>query len=150
MKKTVSLILSLLLCLTLFVPASAADRSDPTAPLVTYFETDLGDGFTVEEELVVSANTRSTTITVHRTANVKFNGTLVAVITLYGTFIYNGSTVRVYSKSVTKTLYDGWNYTQQSLTSSGGTITLKGYVSKLLHKYTFTLTLTCDKDGNLS
>jgi hypothetical protein len=51
---------------------------------------------------------------------------------------------------VTKTLADGWSYTQSSLTTSGGTITLNGSVSKLLLKYSFTLTLTCDKNGNIS
>lgn len=149
MKKLVSVILSLLVCLTVCSPAFALEDSVLGTSSIIYSEPDLGDGFTAEDTLIVYENARSNSKPASKTSKIEFDGSTVAVITLHGTFIYDGSSVQVSSKSVTKTLYDGWSYTQNSLTSSGGTITLKGTVSKLLQKYSFMLTLTCDKNGNI-
>ena len=47
--------------------------------------------------------------------------------------------------------YEGWSYKQNSFTSSGGTITLDAKLTKLLvMNIPFTITLSCDKDGNIS
>jgi hypothetical protein len=150
MKKILSVILSVLLCLAMCVPAFAADDLALGAADVVGSGEALEDGFTVEDELIVYGNARSTSKTASKVRTIKSGSTTVATITLTGTFSYTGSSVSVVSKSVTKTLADGWSYTQSSLTTSGGTITLNGSVSKLLLKYSFTLTLTCDKNGNIS
>jgi hypothetical protein len=150
MKKVLSVILSVLLCLAMCVPAFATDDLALGAAGIVGGDEASEAGFTVEEELIVYGNTRSTSKTASKVQTIKSGGTTVATITLTGTFSYTGSSVSVVSKSVTKTLADGWSYTQSSLTTSGGTITLKGSVSKLLLKYNFTVTLTCDKNGNIS
>ncbi len=47
--------------------------------------------------------------------------------------------------------YNGWSYIQDSLTSSGGTVTLNGKLTKwLILSNSFTMTLTCDANGNIS
>lgn len=150
MKKMISIVLSLLLCFTFCSPAFALENPALNTTPFTYSEADLGDGFAVKDELIVYETARSFSKSAAKTRSISFGGATVATITLHGTFVYNGSTVSVASKSVTKTLQDGWTYTQNSLTSSGGTITLHGTVSKSIYKASFTLTLTCDKNGNVS
>lgn len=56
------------------------------------------------------------------------------------------------SKSVTQSdTYDGWSYVQNSLTSSGGTVTLNAKLTKwIILNTSFTMTLSCDEDGNIS
>ena len=81
-----------------------------------------------------------------------YNGVVIGVIAMKGTFRYDGSTVSVASKSVTQTdTYEGWSYKQNSFTSSGGTVTLDAKLTKLIFlNIPFTMMLSCDKDGNIS
>lgn len=75
----------------------------------------------------------------------------IAEISLTATFRYNGSTVSVVSKSVSNyTTYDGWSYQQNSLTSSGGTVTLTGKLKKGLLNTSVNFSITCDASGNIS
>lgn len=149
MKKYVALILCVCMICTFAVPVGAAQE-----PIVVYSKTTILDNgmIALDEVLVYSENSRSTDITRTRRRTISDNGTTIAVIAFTATFRYDGNSVSVISKSVTQCdIYEGWNYTQTSFTSSGGTVTLNGKLSKwLLINKSFQLTLTCDKNGNIS
>lgn len=63
-----------------------------------------------------------------------------------------GTSVSVVSKTVTNTdTYNGYGYVQNSFTSSGGSVTLNARLTKWIVLNTpFTMTLSCDKNGNIS
>lgn len=148
MKKVCCLLIcAILICGFAFPAAAQEQQTDSTRNVIV-----LDNGITLTEELVVFDNARASTKTGQRTTTVTKSGTTIAVITIQATFSYDGSTVSVTSKSVTqKTTYDGWSYSQQSFTSSGGTVTLNAKLTKLLViSQAVTVKLTCDKNGNIT
>lgn len=147
MKRCLLSFVSILILVSLCVPCFAISPSEQT----TVETTVLDNGIVIVDTLTVFENARATTKTASKTREITSGTTLIAEITIKGTFSYNGTTSSVVSKSVTQTdTYDGWSYKQSSFTSSGGTITLNGKVTKLLTSQSFTLTLSCDKNGNIS
>lgn len=148
MKRIFSILICFVLLISLAVPALAAE----TQTVLSRSESLTEDGIMVIDELVAYPQMRSSEKSYGHSKTFSSNGTTIAVIAIQGTFRYDGNTVSVASKSVTQTsTYDGWSYSQTSFTSSGGTITLSGKLTKPLHpSISFTMTLTCDKDGNIS
>lgn len=148
MKKIVSLITCILLLAAIALPASATGRTDVVYSNVTVLE----DGTQITDEIIVGPQTRANGVTATRTQTISRDGTVIGRLAFQATFIYDGTTAYVSSKSVTRTdTYEGWNYKQNSFTSSGGTVTLDGKLTKLLVLTTkFSMSLTCDKYGNLS
>lgn len=148
MKRILSIILCTILFASLFIPTYAAEQTD----VIYREETILEDGTVVTDEIIVTTNARATQKTATRRKTFTKSDETIAVIAFQATFRYDGSSVSVVSKSVTQTdTYDGWNYSQTSFTSSGGTVTLSGKLTKLLIvSQSFTFSLTCDKNGNLS
>lgn len=140
-------------CLALFtclcVPAQAAGI---TSDLATVTEIDLGDGFTATDVLTVDTATRASTRYATRLRTFYFHDEVIAEIKIKAQFRYDGSSVSVLSKEVSQCdTYDGWKFTQTSFTSSGGTITLNGKLTKLLfYKALVEISLSCDKNGNIS
>lgn len=104
------------------------------------------------EELIVQDQARTASKSANRTQTFKKSGVKIAEIGVTGVFRYDGSTVSVTSKIVSpKTTYDGWSFSQSSFTSSGGTIKLSGKLTKLLNtSVPVSITLSCDKDGNIT
>ncbi len=159
--KTKRSIVFLVLCavmiaaLTQPVFAEASDTTVPADELLSRRVETMQNGWTVITETRLLnqsiAATRSTK-TVSTTKTVKNGNSVIGIFTIKATFQYDGSTVSVISKSVTRAdTYDGWSYTQTSFTSSGGTVTLNGKLTKLLHSSVyFSMSLTCDKNGNVS
>ena len=145
MKRFLCFVLSILLLISISAPAFASE----TSPIK---ETDLGNGITLIEEVIEFPQARTTERTAVKRGTFKEGDTVVAVVVFQATFHYDYTTVSVYSKSVTQTdTYEGWNYKQTSFTSSGGTVTLTGKLTKLLViNRPFTLSLTCDAYGNIS
>ena len=155
------IIVFLLLCAVMFaaltqpVFAEASDTTVPSDELLSRRVETMQNGWTVitETRLLSQsiAATRSTK-TVSTTKTVKSGNTVLGIFTIKATFQYDGSTVSVTSKSVTRAdTYDGWSYTQTSFTSSGGTVTLNGKLTKLLtFPKSFSMSLSCDKNGNVS
>ena len=145
-------ILAIMLCTFLFasvsIPTYAAEQTD----VIYCEETVLEDGTVVRDEIIVTANARATQKTATRRKTFTKDDETIAVIAFKATFQYNGSSVSVVSKSVTQTdTYNGFSYSQTSFTSSGGTVTLSGKLTKyLIFTQSFTFSLTCDKNGNLS
>lgn len=153
MKKCLSFILFLMFVIMMITPVFAADTADTNGTVIFYREETLDNGITVIEEIIETSQTRATGKTCTRTNTFKDGDTVIAVIAFQATFHYDGTTVIVASKSVTQTdTYDGWNYKQTSFTSSGGTVTLDARLTKWLGIFNnaFTMSLSCDKDGNIS
>lgn len=148
MKRCLTLIVVFLILLSNTISVSAA-QSESIIHSQSYA---LENGIVVTDELISSSPLRSSTrdYTLRRTFST--GGTTIAIIALYGEFTYDGSHVSVLEKSVTQTsTYNGWNYAQTSLTSSGGTITLNAKLTKLLHSsIPINMTLSCDANGNIS
>ena len=145
-------LLTVCICAVLFVcmvfPASAAEQQ----PEEYQAERVLGNGLTVIDEITIYPMARSTDKRAERKATIKDGDTVIAIIAFEAVFRCDGSTVSVVSKTVTQTdTYSGWSYKQKSFTSSGGTVTLDAKLTKLLiFNNSFTMTLSCDKNGNIS
>ena len=148
MKRLVSVCSVLAIILSLAVPAFASEQETLVSQEVIVLE----DGITITDELYEISVARSSNKEYVRQKTIKSNGTTIGIIAIKGKFSYNGTTVSVVSKSVTQTdTYNGWSYKQNSFTSSGGTITLDAKLTKLLvPSVDFTITLSCDKNGNIS
>ncbi len=148
MKRLISCFLAFALIISLCIPAFAAEQSNV---LLTQ-EIDLGNGIIMIDELIEYTTARSSDRTYARTRTIKINDATVGVITIIGIFRYDGTSVSVVSKVVDQTeTYHGWSYKQNSFTENGGTITLDAKLTKLFYpSIPFTVTLSCDKDGNIT
>lgn len=148
MKKTLSLFMCLFLIVSMTLTVSALD----TRKVIYRTEEVLNNGVIVISEIIDHSQARSTTKNYEHTKTYTRNGTTIAVISICGSFRYYGSSVSVLSKSVTRTdTYNGWSYAQNSFTSSGGTISLSGKLTKLLNSsIAVSMTLNCDASGNIS
>lgn len=149
MKRFATILLAFVLVSALFTPALAAEEN---TQVIAVQETALENGITVVDEILESAQSRSTDKSYTRKRSFYDGDTLIAVIAFDAVFRYDGSTVSVVSKSVTQTdTYDSWNYSQTSFTSSGGTVTLSGKLTKwLVFNNSFSMGMTCDANGNIS
>lgn len=148
MKKLLIALLTLTLLFSCVPVASAAADGE----VIYHSQYCIDDDITVVDEIIAYSQLRSQDKTYEFNRKITANGTTIGDISIKGTFRYDGTTVSVVSKSVTKKdTYDGWKYSQTSFTSSGGTITLKAKLTKTLTpSISFTMTLSCDKDGNIS
>lgn len=148
MKKILSLVICFVLLASVLSPVYATEQSE----IIYSEEVILEDGTIVKDEIIVTSHARSTDKTATRRRTLKDGDTVIGIIAFQATFRYDGSTVSVVSKSVTQTdTYEGYSYNQTSFTSSGGTVTLEGKLTKLLiFSTSFSMSLTCDKNGNLS
>lgn len=111
------------------------------------------DGLTIIEtvEVVSQARASTTEKTVRKNFEITDGSDVIADITIRGTFEYNGSDVKVVLKEIVQcNTYHGWKFSQTGFSSSGGTITLSGKLSKVLSSKNISLSLSCDKNGNVS
>lgn len=148
MKRLLTICSCAILLVSIVFPASAAEQ-----PQEEYgAERILENGLTVIDEITVYPQSRSTDKRAERKRTLKDGETVIGIIAFEAVFRYDGSTVSVVSKTVTQTdTYAGWSYKQKSFTSSGGTVTLDAKLTKLLiFNNSFTMTLSCDKNGNIS
>lgn len=151
MKKSFTLFLAVLMILSLLpVQAFAADST------VTY---DDDGGYTVVTIEKDPQNVTRAGNTVSGSAKYEYfsaDGDLQWKIVLHATFTYNGSTSSCTSvNSLTVKVYDdGWSLDSKSYSKSGNTATGNVTMAKKLlvgsGKVPITLTLSCDKNGNLS
>jgi len=148
MKKLLSIVLSFLLVFSVLPAVSAAEQES----VISQQRIELENGIVIIDTLVECKNARIMGKAARRTATIYHEDVLVGKITLAAGFEYDGTTVTVTSKGVTETsTYEGWSYMQNSLTSSGGTVTLNARLTKFLTRYIpFTITITCDANGNIS
>lgn len=148
MRKVLSLFLAISFLFIMILPGSATENEN----IIFYDQYTTKDGITVTCELIEHPQMRSNTKGYTYRRSFEKDNTVIGAIAIHGSFQYDGNTVSVVSKSVTQTnTYDGWKYKQNSFTSSGGTITLDAKLTKLLvMNIPFTMTLSCDKNGNIS
>lgn len=148
MKRLLSLLLCPVIVLMLITPAHATAQNSVIHTQETVFD----NGLTVIDQVIDITTSRASDKSYARTKTIKDGDTVVAIITIAATFRYDGTTVSVVSKAVTQSdTYDGWEYVQNSFTSSGGTVTLDAKISKwFIFNAPFTMTLSCDKNGNIS
>lgn len=148
MRRFSSYVLMMLLLIITAMPVQASEVKNT----IHHSETLLGTGLTVIDEVIVYSHTRSSTQSYERSKTFVKDGVTIAVIAIRGSFRYDGTSVSVIFQSVTRSdTYDGWSYSQKSFSSDNGTITLNGKLTKtLVPSISFTMTLSCDKDGNIS
>ena len=148
MKKKLSVILTaaLLVC-AMVLPASAAQE---TYCQIETIYTDFGP---VEVKTVITvyeSPTRSSTKSADIARTFIYDGSTIAVVTLYATFGYNGSSAWVISTSSSHTTYNGWSYGNENITTSGGTATLTATLTKLFNRAPVNISLTCSPTGQIS
>ena len=149
MKRVLSLILCMVSLLVLAVPAFAAERVEGN--VVYRDEFTLENGLTVVREIVDVSFARSAEKTYIQSWQIKSGSTVVANIEITATYHCDGRSVYVVSKTVSRAdTYNGWNFTQNYLIAGGGTVTLSATLTKGTKTMPITLTLTCDKNGNIS
>lgn len=151
MKKLLSLILCCILIASAALPTYAAGQEE----VIYSQEYTLEGGIVVRDEIIVQTQTQARTTsykTATRKATFTKDDTTIAIIAFQATYRFDGSTAVVIAKSVTQTdTYEGWSYKQTDFTSNGGTVTLEGKLTKLLiFNQTFSLSMTCDKNGTIS
>ena len=111
--------------------------------------------------IVVTTEVYETRATQTKSANKKYsyttsNGDVEWIITLNGTFTYTGTTSTCTASSCTVTVNDNsWYVVSKTASRSGSTATANVTMGRKLLGITiakddYTLTLTCDKNGNLS
>lgn len=107
--------------------------------------------FEIETTTIVYSMARSNSIGADKIYTVKSGGKIIAEITLSATFGYDGNTAWVTSASGSHTTYDGWSYSNEKITKSGGTATL---TARLTHAKNGTVavntSLTCSPTGQIS
>lgn len=153
MKKLISSVVCCSMLLGTSVPCALAFEA-PSAYAQTVSTYQLSNDITVKERIIeyTNSSTRANSRTAAREQEFYSGRTLIGKIVITGTFTYDGKTSRVTSKSVSsKKTYDGWSYTQNSFTSDGGTIELTGKLKKASYgSVDVDISLSCDKDGNIS
>jgi len=147
MKKMMKLgSLILVLALLLAPSAQAASMSYEVEQMETFEQ-----GVTVERTIVVFESfSRSSTKRATITDTYKNNGTIIATVSLDVTFGYDGSTSWVVSKTSSSTVYGGWSYTSEKISTSGGNVSLSATLKKGISSAPVSMSLVCSRSGAIS
>lgn len=152
-KRFLSLLLAMVLCVAILPQyALASEKHEDAVQTIT-----LDDG----DFIIVTTEVYETRATQTKSANRKYSyttssGDVEWVITLNGTFTYTGTTSTCTASSCTVTINDNsWYVVSKSASKSGSTATANVTMGRkvlgiTITKNDYTLTLTCDKNGNLS
>ena len=147
-KRFVYLIMLALFVCAMILPANAAQG---TVLETETIQTDDGAVEVNRTVTVCSSIARSNTKSAHVVEEYKYNGKVVGEVTLSATFGYDGKTAWVISASGSHTTYDGWTYSNEKITKSGGTATL---TATLAHSHNGNISvrtpLTCSPTGQIS
>lgn len=112
---------------------------------------DLGNGYSVVITTGTTAGSARAQTSNYCQGTYYCGSTKIGTVTLHATFNYDGSTVSVQSAYATYVLATGWAYKNQTITKSGGTAHLTvNLVKSGYATVPVSLSLTCDKDGNVS
>lgn len=150
MRRTVSFVLAVLLLASFLSHSFAASAISDT---VTYF----GDGSYITTYITV-IDTRATNSKVgSRTFTyTKSNGEVAWKAVLTGNFTYNGFTAYCGTASCDFTIYDSaYSVASESTTKVGATAKaewtiIEKFLGVTISQEDYSMTLTCDKNGNLS
>lgn len=149
MKRFLALTLAIVLCFSAIPMVSAADTD---TDLVSSTRTDFEDGSYMVREVrqTVSKARASTTSGAAIEIYYDSTGTKIFGVAVDGTFTYDGSTATANSSSCVVYIFDdSATYVSKSTYTSGDTAYGVGTVKYLSKNRSLTVTLTCDKNGNL-
>lgn len=150
-KRIITIFLVVLMTAALLAPAANADYILKNAVTVT----DLGNGITVESTIFIEEEASPLSLMSTKKATkqdvYKNNGTEIATVSITASFGYDGSTSWVNSASVSKSVASGWKYSNEDITTSGGTATVTALLKKTgvvtVNVYTY---ISCSPDGDIS
>lgn len=135
------------LIFTMALPVGAASQTVCETKTVT---TVYGD-FEVEETLVVYSAARSSTKSASKSQTIKYDGVVIADVTLHATFGYDRRTSWVVNAYSTRTTYGSWSYGSESITKSGGTSSLSAMLRNSNARNTpVNISMTCSPSGSIS
>lgn len=160
MKKTLSIILSLLLMIFL-CSLSFAETTDHIVSSTVYVYSDGSYGVTTitesRDDFIVSTNAlKATKLGSISYSHYNASNVLLWKVTLDATFSYNGSTATCISATPSYTIYNSlWKVTKATASHSGntatGSFTAKRYTLGIpVETINKTLTLTCSPNGTIS
>ena len=146
MKKLVSFALCVMMLCAAALPAGAAPSDDQNIS-VTVSE----DG---RLEIITVLETENSllraSMPAYKTSYVKYDGKLIAEVTLSATFGYDGDEAWVEESESDYETYDGWRYGSERIRESGDTVSLS---AKLSHATEGTssvnISMTCSPNGTI-
>lgn len=153
MKRFLSLLFCALICVTIIPCHISAEESNPDDQIIiAQTVEDVGNGFYYIETISVpAAQTYGNTRTGTKTAQCVYSGATIFTIAVTGTFTYDGTTADATSATYSFTIFseDATAKSRNAYTSGSSAIASASvyYKGFTLQK---TVTLTCDKNGNLS
>lgn len=153
MKKSV--IAMCLVVFTIGIMLAPAAQATFTPGEITTTVMELGRGITVKSTVTIcesiSAYSTMASKTAKKTDIYERNGTEIATVIITASFGYDGTTSWVNSASVSKSVSSGWTYTNENLTTSGGTATVTALLKKTgietVDVYTY---ISCSHNGDIS
>lgn len=151
-KRIITLFIAVLL--VAMVPALAV-QAVYIPDKVTTTVTDLGNGITVESTIFVEEEftpfSLMSTIKATKQDVYKCSGSQIATVSITASFGYDGSSSWVNSASVTKSVSSGWTYSNESITTSGGTATVTALLKKTgIMTINVDTYISCSPDGEIS
>lgn len=148
----VFLICVLLLGNAFALPVAAAETIDNQQIIISQTVQDLGNGnYFVETIYVPNVQLYSNSKTGTKTAEYIASGTTIYTISVTGTFTYDGITSDATSAlCAIATHVSGASILSRNAYTSGASAIASGSISYIGVTLQKTVTLTCDKDGNLS
>lgn len=153
MKQVISLLLCIiLLCGTLAFPVSAIEYPENEQLVISQTVEDLGQGcYYIETIYIPAVEPYGNAKTGTKTAQYINSGTIIYAISVTGTFTYDGSTSDATSATCKITTYvQNATILSRNAYTSGASAVATGSVSYNGATLQKTVTLTCDKNGNLS
>lgn len=122
--------------------------------LETVKGTDLGNGVTVESTITVYESVSPLSVMSTKSATktdvYKYNGTQIASVSITASFGYDGSSSWVNSASVSKSISCGWTYSNEDITTSGGTATVTATLKKFPSDVSVYTYISCSPSGVIS
>ncbi len=152
MKKTITLILTLALCFTLWTPPALAAGSSYEA-ILSETRIDFEDGsYCIEIVKELHTNARSSEKSGSKTATYySSSGEDIFSITVSGTFTYDGSSAEATSSEATVHIFDSSaTFVRKTSSYSGSTAKATGTVRYSSSDITKTVSLKCSATGVLS
>ncbi len=148
--KLCSLIVACFFIVFLF-PVPQVHAAETADTVEKYTIEDLGNGFTAETTFIIhGSDSRSSSTSATLVRTFKQDGSWIATVTFNASFGYNGISSGVLSTDSSVSLKDGWSYTDQKITKSGGTATLTANLKKFPLVVPVDMNIHCTPDGKLS
>ena len=146
MKKLVSFALCVMMLCAAALPAGAAQSDDQNIS-VTVSEDDRLEIITVLE---TENSLLRASMPAYKTSYVKYDGKLIAEVTLSATFGYDGDEAWVEEAESDYETYDGWRYGSEKIEDSGGTVTLSAMLSHITEgRIPVDISMTCSPSGTI-